>query len=149
MEFRASASDFRDPPFGLSSFYEVVVAEQELNPNVYRVDPITGQAAIVVDDCAGPNGLCFSPDEKHLYVVECRDIPTRKIRVFDVIDESSLGASRVLIEASGCTPDGFRCDMDGNIWAGWGMGDPKLDGVMIFDREGQPIARASWKSELW
>ena len=61
---------FTDPPFGLSSFYEGAVAEQELNPNVYRVDPITGQAAIVVDDCAGPNGLCFSPDEKHLYVVE-------------------------------------------------------------------------------
>ena len=48
---------FTDPPFGLSSFYEGVVAEQELNPNVYRVDPMTGQAAIVADDCAGPNGL--------------------------------------------------------------------------------------------
>ena len=132
---------FTDPPFGLSSFYEGAVAEQELNPNVYRVDPITGQAAIVVDDCAGPNGLCFSPDEKHLYVVESRAIPTRRIRVFDVIDGRSLGASRVLIEASGGTPDGFRCDMDGNIWAGWGMGDPKLDGVMIFDPEGQPIGR--------
>jgi gluconolactonase len=132
---------FTDPPFGLASFYEGMVAEQELNPNVYRVDPLTGQAAIVADDIAGPNGLCFSPDEKHLYVVESRAVPTRKIRVFDVIDGCSLGASRVLIDASGGTPDGFRCDMDGNIWAGWGMGDPKLDGVMVFDPEGQPIGR--------
>jgi gluconolactonase len=132
---------FTDPPFGLSSFYEGMVAEQELNPNVYRVDPLTGQAAIMADDLAGPNGLCFSPDEKHLYVVESRAVPNRKIRVFDVIDGRSLGVSRVLIDASGGTPDGFRCDMDGNIWAGWGMGDPQLDGVMIFDPEGQKIGR--------
>jgi gluconolactonase len=132
---------FTDPPFGLGSFYEGAVAEQELNPNVYRVDPLTGQAAIVADDLAGPNGLCFSPDEKRLYVVESRAVPNRKIRVFDVIDGRSLGVSRVLIDASGGTPDGFRCDMDGNIWAGWGMGDPQLDGVMIFDPEGQKIGR--------
>jgi gluconolactonase len=31
--------------------------------------------------------------------------------------------------------------MDGNIWAGWGMGSADLDGVMIFDPEGQPIGR--------
>jgi gluconolactonase len=132
---------FTDPPFGLGSFYEGAVAEQELNPNIYRVDPLTGQAAVVADDVVGPNGLCFSPDEKRLYVVESRAIPNRKIRVFDVIDGRSLGASRVLIDASGGTPDGFRCDMDGNIWAGWGMGDPQLDGVMVFDPEGQPIGR--------
>jgi gluconolactonase len=118
-----------------------MVAERELNPNVYRVDPLTGQAAIMADDIAGPNGLCFSPDEKRLYVVESRAVPNRKIRVFDVIDGCSLGASRVLIDAGPGTPDGFRCDTDGNIWAGWGMGEPQLDGVMIFDPEGQPIGR--------
>jgi gluconolactonase len=97
---------------------------KRLNPNIYRAAPLTGQAAVMADDVSGPNGLCFSPDEKHLYVVKSRADPNRKIRVFDVIDGRSLGASRVLIDASGGTPDGFRCDMDGNIWAGWGMGDP-------------------------
>jgi gluconolactonase len=132
---------FTDPPFGLASFYEGMVAEQELSPNVYRVDPLTGQAAIMADDLAGPNGLCFSPDEKRLYVVESRAVPNRKIRVFDVVDGRYLGASRVLIDAGAGTPDGFRCDMDGNIWAGWGMGSADLDGVMIFDPEGQLIGR--------
>jgi gluconolactonase len=132
---------FTDPPFGLASFYEGMVAEQELSPNVYRVDPLTGQAAIMADDLAGPNGLCFSPDEKRLYVVESRAVPNRKIRVFDVVDGRYLGASRVLIDAGAETPDGFRCDMDGNIWAGWGMGSADLDGVMIFDPEGQLIGR--------
>ena len=132
---------FTDPPFGLRSFYEETIAQPELNANVYRVDPLTGEAAIAADDILGPNGLCFSPDEKRLYVVESRAVPNRKIRVFDVIDGRRLGASRVLIDAGAGTPDGFRCDMDGNIWAGWGMGDPKLDGVMVFDPEGQPIGR--------
>jgi gluconolactonase len=132
---------FTDPPFGLGSFYEGTIVEPELNANVYRVDSSTGEAAIVADDLLGPNGLCFSPDEKRLYVVESRAAPSRKIRVFDVIDGRRLGASRVLIDAGAGTPDGFRCDMDGNIWAGWGMGSADLDGVMIFDPEGQPIGR--------
>ena len=51
---------FTDPPFGLGSFYEGAVDEPELNPNVYRVDPLTGQAAIMADDFAGPNGLLFA-----------------------------------------------------------------------------------------
>jgi gluconolactonase len=132
---------FTDPPFGLGSFYEGTIAEPELNPNIYRVDPLTGEAAIAANDVSGPNGLCFSPDEKRLYVVESRAVPNRKIRVFDVIDGRYLGASRVLIDAGAGTPDGFRCDIDGNIWAGWGMGSADLDGVMIFDPEGQPIGR--------
>jgi gluconolactonase len=37
------------------------------------------------------------------------------------------------------TPDGFRVDIDGNLWCGWGMGSAELDGVRIFNREGQPI----------
>jgi gluconolactonase len=114
---------------------------RKLNANIYRVDPLTGEAAIAADDVLGPNGLCFSPYEKRLYVAESRAVPNRKIRVFDVVDGRYLGASRVLIDAGAGTPDGFRCDMDGNIWAGWGMGTADLDGVMIFDPEGQLIGR--------
>ena len=48
---------------------------------------------------------------------------------------------RILIDAGKGTPDGMRCDTDGNLWCGWGMGDPDLDGVMIFSPEGKPIGR--------
>ncbi|MEM7268705.1 MAG: SMP-30/gluconolactonase/LRE family protein, partial [Pseudomonadota bacterium] len=48
---------------------------------------------------------------------------------------------RVLIDAGKGTPDGFRVDVDGNLWCGWGMGDPALDGVMIFAPDGAPIGR--------
>ena len=36
------------------------------------------------------------------------------------------------IDAGPGTPDGMRCDIDGNLWCGWGMGDPELDGVVVF-----------------
>ena len=46
----------------------------------------------------------------------------------------------MLIDAGpGGSPDGFRVDVDGNLWCGWGMGSTELDGVRIFNPEGKPI----------
>jgi gluconolactonase len=132
---------FTDPPFGLLSYYEGVIAEQELNANVYRIDGVTGQASIVADDVLGPNGLAFSPDESYLYIVESRGVPSRKIRAFDVTGGERLANGRVLIDAGAGTPDGFRIDTDGNLWCGWGMGTSELDGVMVFSPAGEPIGR--------
>ncbi len=39
------------------------------------------------------------------------------------------------------TPDGMRCDIDGNLWCGWGMGTPALDGVLVFAPDGTAIGR--------
>jgi gluconolactonase len=39
----------------------------------------------------------------------------------------------------GETPDGFRVDVDGNLWCGWGMGREELDGVRVLNRDGAPI----------
>ena len=108
---------------------------------MYRIDGRSGAATVVVDDMIGPNGLCFSPDETRLYVVDSRSVPNRTIRVFDVVDESRLTNGRALVDAGSGTADGICCDVDGNIWAGWGMGDSKLDGVMVFDPDGFPIGR--------
>ncbi len=47
---------------------------------------------------------------------------------------------RVLIDAGPGTPDGMRCDIDGNLWCGWGMGDAELDGVMVFAPDGSRSA---------
>ncbi len=49
---------------------------------------------------------------------------------------------RVFIDAGdGGTPDGIRCDVDGNLWCGWGMGAPALDGVHVFNPAGKRIGR--------
>jgi gluconolactonase len=132
---------FSDPPFGILSDYEGHKAEPELPSNLYRFDPATGKAIVLDGEIAGPNGLAFSPDETKLYVVESRASP-RTILAYDVVDDGTRIANRrVLIDAGPGTPDGFRCDEDGNLWCGWGMGDPKLDGVMVFSPEGEPIGR--------
>ena len=130
---------FTDPPFGLLSDYEGERAEQELPANLYRLDPATGRATVLDDAIAGPNGLAFSPDETVLYVVESRASP-RNILAYDVAGET-IARRRVLIDAGPGTPDGFRLDEDGNLWCGWGMGTPELDGVMVFSPEGEPIGR--------
>ncbi len=130
---------FTDPPFGIHTHYEGDVAEQEIPAHVYRLDPATRKAAVVQDSVLGPNGLCFSPDESKLYVVESRGVPNRKIRVFDVVDGTTLANGRILIDAGPGTPDGLRCDVDGNLWCGWGMGDPELDGVRVFNPDGEAI----------
>jgi gluconolactonase len=129
---------FTDPSFGILGHYEGYKAEPELATNVYRIDPSSGSIAAVIEGLVNPNGLAFSPDERLLYVVECGS--PRKILAFDVPESAMrLGSGRVLIDASPGTPDGFRCDMDGNLWCGWGMGSDELDGVRVFSPAGEPL----------
>jgi gluconolactonase len=130
---------FTDPPFGILGNYEGERAEPELPTNVYRVDGRTGAASVVAGDIEGPNGLCFSPDERLLYVVESRARPRRRIRVFDVVDDGTkLANGRPFGDLGEGTPDGFRCDVDGNLWCGWGM-SAELNGVAVFAPDGTMI----------
>ena len=134
---------FTDPPFGILGNYEGHVAKPELPTNVYRLDPATSRLEVVAGDIARPNGLCFSPDERRLYVIEAGVTP-RVIRVYDVAGGSKLSNGRALITAQpNGTPDGMRCDVDGNLWIGWGMGSETLDGVSVFNADGKPIGRIS------
>ena len=133
---------FTDPYFGILTEYEGHKADSEISANVYRVDGKTLKATVVAEGVLGPNGLCFSPDEKLFYLIESRGVPNRKILVYDVNpDGKSIANKRVFIDAGPGTPDGMRCDVDGNLWCGWGMGDPELDGVMVFNPAGKPIGR--------
>jgi gluconolactonase len=130
---------FTDPPFGIGGFYEGERHTPELShTNVYRVDGQTGAISLVADDVDHPNGLAFSPDESILYVVESRSEP-RNILAYDV-NGAKLRNRRVFIACeSGETPDGFRVDVDGNLWCGWGMGRDGWDGVKVFNAAGAPI----------
>jgi len=131
---------FTDPVFGILGYYEGVKAEPELPMGVYRIDPHSGEVELMLDEVAGPNGLAFSPDETILYVVASRAEPHRTILAYDVVDLRRLSNARVFIDAGpGGTPDGFRVDVDGNLWCGWGMGSAALDGVRVFNPAGMPI----------
>jgi gluconolactonase len=134
---------FTDPMFGIHGFYEGEKADSELPMNVYRVDGQTGAVTVAADGINAPNGLAFSLDEKTLYVVESRSVP-RTILSFDVTGNGDKLANRKLLIDSGPhgTPDGFRVDVDGNLWCGWGM-TPALDGVRVFTAQGEPIGHIS------
>ena len=129
---------FTDPPFGILGTYEGYRAEAELPTNIYRVDGRTGQVTVAAGEVNRPNGLAFSPDESRLYVAE-NGVTPRVIRVLDVTDDGRLTNNRVFYHCvSGERPDGFRVDVDGNLWCGWGM-SPEFDGVRIINPAGKAI----------
>ncbi len=82
--------------------------------------------------------MCFSPDEKTLYVVESRATPNRLILAWDV-EGNTLKNKRVYLDCGNGTADGIACDADGNLWCGWGSGNEELDGVRIFNPQGKHI----------
>jgi gluconolactonase len=137
---------FTDPPFGIAGEWEGSKADAELPQSVYRIAP-DGRLSVVNADLAGPNGLAFSVDEKTLYIVESRAAPSRLIWAFDVSDDgASLSNRRVVVDADGAGAiDGFRVDIDGNLWCGWGSDgragadSADLDGVMVFNPQGEAI----------
>ena len=132
---------FTDPAFGIGGWYEGDRAEPELPTNVYRIDGRSGAVTLVAGDIEGPNGLCFSPDESILYIAATVAVPNQ-ILAYEVAGDR-LTRRRVFVDAGKGTPDGLRCDVDGNVWSGWGMGSDDLDGVRVFAPDGTLIGRIS------
>ena len=129
---------FTDPPFGIAGHYEGTKATPELPHGVYRIDGKCGTVALVAEGIRGPNGLCFSPDESKLYIVECRVTP-RVIRVYDVVEGGArLANGRPFVSCGPGLADGMRCDTDGNLWIGYGGGEG-VDGVAVFAPDGTMI----------
>ena len=129
---------FTDPPFGILHHYEGHAATPELPTDVYRIDAQSGQLGVVARGINCPNGLAFSPDESALYIVESRSTP-RLILAYDVVQGgTALANKRTLIDSESGTPDGFRVDVHGNLWCGWGMREG-LDGVRVFSPQGKPL----------
>ena len=134
---------FTDPGYGILSNYEGHVDKLELPTNVYRLDPASGEATVVTADLARPNGLCFSPDETRLYIVDTGQ-PNSKphpIHAFDVVDGKKLANGRVFCDMGKGGSDGIRCDTDGNVWAAAGWGGEGYDGVQIFAPDGKLIGQ--------
>lgn len=118
---------FSDPLYGIVTDYEGGRRESELPANLYRFDPRDGTLAVVADDFQSPNGVCFSPDEKRLYVSESgipfATEPLQHLRVFDVSDDGArLANARVFHKVEPGFTDGLRCDEEGNVWSSAGDG---------------------------
>jgi gluconolactonase len=130
-----SAVWFTDPAWGIEGNYEGDKARQELPRDVYRIDPTTGEADVVISEMDRPNGICFSPDESLLYVVD-----TDQIRAFDIVAGRPVNG-RVFVATVGWNSDGIRCDRDGNLWAAAGNGGPEIDGVHCYHPDGTLLGK--------
>jgi gluconolactonase len=112
---------FTDPMYGIRGNYEGFKAESELPTAVYRVDPASAAIDKVSDEMSGPNGICFSPDYRTIYIADTGT--PREIRAADV-DGRTLRNSRRFVQldvpgtGAPTFADGIRCDADGNVWAG-------------------------------
>ena len=144
---------FTDPGYGTLGNYEGHKGEMHIKEAVYRIDAKSGKMEMVLDDMFKPNGLCFSPDYKKLYVADTGNThypeAPRNIRVYDIVDGKKLKNGREFAsmkmmmtegEKAGLA-DGIRADVDGNIWVGAGWIGKGYDGVHVFSPAGQRIGQ--------
>jgi gluconolactonase len=138
---------FTDPGYGSMMNYEGNKGELLLKEAVYRIDGKTGKIDLVTDEIAKPNGLCFSPDYKKLYISDTGD--PHNIKVWDIVDGTKLRNGKEFIsmkmklngkDVVG-NADGIRADVDGNIWSSAGWVGAGYDGVHIFTPDGQRIGQ--------
>jgi len=128
---------FTDPTYGRMPGFGIE-REQDIDfQGVYRIPPGGGDLQLLIDDFVQPNGLCFTADEKTLYI---NDTDRAHIRAFDVQDDGTIANGRVVAEgigsgdlAIGDLVDGMKLDERGNIYV-TGPG-----GVCVFDPEGSQL----------
>ena len=133
---------FTDPDYG---FLELAVGhgdKPEQNRNrVYRVDPDSLDITMVSEDFDKPNGIAFSPDESVLYVGDTGrthgEFRPHRLMAFDVVGDAldTLENPRVFVDVEPYVPDGFRADIDGNMWTACG------DGVQVFSPGGDLLGK--------
>jgi len=151
---------FTDPGYGSLMNYEGEKSPNDSKqPNqkeaIYRIDGKTLKIEKMSDEIFKPNGLCFSPDYKKLYVADTGashyDDAPKNIKVWDIVEEKKLAKGREFAsmklklangEVAAGFADGIRCDVDGNIWASAGWVGEGYDGVHIFEpKEGVRIGQ--------
>jgi gluconolactonase len=138
---------FTDPGYGSMGYYEGMKGKLELKEAVYRIDPNTLKVEKVTDEPTKPNGLCFSPDYKKLYIADTGD--PHCIWVFDVQSGTKLGKAKefakMTMDLNGKkvtgNADGIRCDTEGNLWASAGWVGAGFDGVHTFAPDGTRIGQ--------
>jgi len=120
---------FTDPNSGRGARFGVA-REQELSfQGVYRLDPVDVKLTLLTDAMSKPNGLCFSPDEKQLFV---NDTDRGHICVFDLQHDgtvSSGGVWATLVGEGIGVADGMKLDQQGNLYCA-GPG-----GLHLFDAD--------------
>lgn len=147
---RANPNGLYDPKLGDLGTGLFGGTKQELPTNTYRWDP-SGRLDVVVseDQVPDPNGLCFSPDYKRLYLISTGPGPgqaqggKRAVYAFDVQDQK-LANMRLftdcMVDGVKCGPDGMRADRAGNLWIS-SNAPLGYSGVTVWNPSGKLIGR--------
>jgi gluconolactonase len=121
-----------------------------LPTNTYRWDP-SGRLELVLTEkqVPDPNGLCFSPDYKALYVVSTGKGPGDKVGGANVIYAFDVEGGKLtnqrlfsdmIVDGVTCGPDGLRADVYGNLWSG-SNAPLGYAGVTVWNPQGKLLGR--------
>ncbi|MEM8589272.1 MAG: SMP-30/gluconolactonase/LRE family protein [Pseudomonadota bacterium] len=130
---RSGAIWFTDPPYGLPGFPDLSAQEQAAY-NVFRLDPETGEITIATDTVFHPNGLCFTSDERHLYIGNSSE-EYRRIMRFAVNADRSLSAGEVFAQIEVGVPDGMRIDEQDRLFC------TGKDAIYVYRPDGMLIGK--------
>jgi sugar lactone lactonase YvrE len=115
--------------FDFADFNEVIGSGQA--PGRIALVTPTGDARLVADGLAFPNGMVVTPDNRTLIVAESF---ARRLTAFDIAPDGGLSNRRTWADVTG---DGICLDADGAIWTtDVGAGD---SGVTLRVREGGEV----------
>jgi gluconolactonase len=100
---------FTDPDFNVPAGQTKELSFE----GIFRLSP-SGRLQVIDSTFDKPNGICFSPDESHLYVNESAQ---HKIYVWDVVNDSTFANKRLFytIPQTGYA-DGMKVDSSGNVY---------------------------------
>ncbi len=146
----ANANGLYNPALGAYGVGLVGSTQQVLPTNTYRWDP-GGSLDVVVpgDQVPNPNGLCFSPDYKTLYLISTGPTPWQSaagkgaIYAFDVQGKTLANMrpfADCMVDGVHCGPDGLRADRAGNLWVG-SAAPLGYCGVTVWNPAGKLMAR--------
>ena len=131
---------FTDPDYGILGNYEGDKSESEISPGVYRVDSNTLEISRMdTDIILKPNGLCFSPDFKKLYIADSGSVNPRVTYEYKLSDDGkSIYEGEIFIDTKSDGTDGIRCDTDGNLWCSAQNG---TNSISVYNSKGSLIGR--------
>ena len=147
MVYRSDGSlYFTDPPYGLPTQGDKDPLKELAFNGVYRIPkaltrppgapPDDARLGLLIKDLTRPNGIAFSPDEKHLYIAVSD--PDHKVWMrYDVQKDGSVTNGKVFYDATSDKadglPDGMKLDQKGNIYSA------APGGVYIISPEGKHL----------
>ena len=126
---------FTDPPFGVRLDDDGALVGYQVGMEygacgVFKVTNDPTQPQLVTDAIDRPNGICFSLDERRLYVSDSSEHHHR-IHLVELNDDDTVKSNRVFAVIDAGVPDGMRIDSEDRLYVA------AFDGVHVFAPSGE------------